>query len=65
MSPFILKNYLPAAAKFSLHDFEYAFAALLDADIQLKSTSPDPYHLMEMLVYALVRSIPTAHSTAA
>jgi len=56
MSPFILKNYLSAATKFSTDDFEYAFAALLEADIQLKSASPDPFHLMEMLVYALVRS---------
>jgi DNA polymerase-3 subunit delta len=65
MSPFILKNYLSAATKFSTHDFEHAFAALLDADIQLKSTSPDSYHLMEMLMYALVRTVPVAQSTAA
>jgi DNA polymerase III subunit delta len=65
MSPFILKNYLSAAAKFSTHDFERAFAALLDADLQLKSASPDPYHLMELLMYALVRSTPVVESTAA
>jgi DNA polymerase III subunit delta len=65
MSPFILKNYLSAATKFSSHDFELAFAALLDADVQLKSTSPDPYHLMEMLIYALVRSVPVVQSDAA
>ncbi len=41
MSPFILKNYLSAATKFSTNDFEHAFVALLDADIQLKSTSPE------------------------
>jgi DNA polymerase-3 subunit delta len=55
ISPFYLKNYTDAAAQFSSSHIQHAFAALLDADVRLKSTSPDPNHLMELLVCSLVR----------
>lgn len=57
ISPYYIKNYMEAAKKFSNTEVERAFAVLLEADIQLKSTSPDPYHLMEMLVYSLIRDL--------
>lgn len=54
ISPYYFKNYAEAARRFSSSQIENSFGVLLDADIQLKSTSPDPYHLMEMLVYSLI-----------
>jgi DNA polymerase-3 subunit delta len=57
ISPYYIKNYTDAAKKFSTVEIERAFAILLEADIKLKSISPDPYHLMEMLVYLLVRNL--------
>jgi DNA polymerase III subunit delta len=56
ISPFYFKSYAEAARRFSSAEIERSFAVLLEADVQLKSTSPDPYHLMEMLVYSLIRS---------
>lgn len=55
ISPFYFKDYSAAVKKFTLLHIEYAFQLLLQADIQLKSTSPDPHHLLEMLVYELIR----------
>ena len=57
ISPYYFKGYAEAARRFSSLQIENSFRVLLDADIQLKSTSPDPYHLMEMLVYSLIRDI--------
>lgn len=54
ISPFYYKDYTSALKRFSPKQIEYAFRLLLDADVQLKSTSPDPYHLMELLVYSLI-----------
>jgi DNA polymerase III delta subunit len=54
VSPYYFKEYTEAARRFSSSQVEQAFAVLLDADVQLKSTSPDPSHLMEMLVYSLI-----------
>ena len=54
ISPYYFKEYAEAARRFSSSQIEHAFGVLLEADIQLKSTSPDPYHLMEMLVYSLI-----------
>jgi DNA polymerase III subunit delta len=53
--PYFLKDYIAAIKRYSPAQIEHAFRALLDADLQLKSTSPDPYHLIEMLVYSLIR----------
>jgi DNA polymerase-3 subunit delta len=55
ISPYYLKNYIEAARRFSSTQIEHCFSALLEADVQLKSTSPDPHHLIEMLIYSLVR----------
>jgi DNA polymerase III subunit delta len=55
ISPYYLKDYLSAIKKFSQKEIEHSFQVLLEADLQLKSISPDPYHLMEMLVYSLIR----------
>jgi DNA polymerase-3 subunit delta len=57
VSPYYLKDYMEAAKKISSIQIDLAFSVLLEADIQLKSTSPDPYHLMEMLVYSLIRDL--------
>ena len=56
ISPYYLKNYTEAATLFSTAQIERSFNLLLEADIQLKSVSPDPYHLMEMLVFSLIRN---------
>jgi DNA polymerase-3 subunit delta len=55
ISPYYLKDYIKAAKLFSMEQVEGAFEKLLQSDLQLKTVSPDPYHLMEMLVYSLVR----------
>ena len=54
ISPYYFKDYAEAARRFSSSHIENSFGVLLDADVQLKSTSPDPSHLMEMLVYTLI-----------
>jgi DNA polymerase III subunit delta len=55
ISPYYFKDYIAAMKRYSPDQIENAFHVLLEADVQLKSTSPNPYHLMEMLVYSLVR----------
>jgi DNA polymerase-3 subunit delta len=55
ISPYYFKDYTAAIKQYSPTQIEHAFQVLLEADVQLKSTSPDPYHLMEMLVYSLIR----------
>jgi DNA polymerase III subunit delta len=54
ISPYYFKAYAEAARRFSSSQIEHAFSVLLEADVQLKSTSPDPSHLMELLVYSLI-----------
>jgi len=54
ISPYYFKDYAEAARRFSSSQIENSFSVLLDADLQLKSTSPDPYHLIEMLAYSLI-----------
>jgi DNA polymerase-3 subunit delta len=60
ISPYYFKGYTEAARRFSSAQIEQSFNVLIDADIQLKSTSPDHFHLMEMLVYSLVRDFKSA-----
>jgi DNA polymerase III subunit delta len=60
ISPYYFKNYAEAARRFSPSQIENSFGVLLDADVQLKSTSPDPYHLMEMLVYSIIHDVQSA-----
>jgi DNA polymerase-3 subunit delta len=62
ISPYYFKGYTEAAGRYSSAQIERSFGVLLEADIQLKSTSPDPYHLMEMLVYSLVRDSQSAEA---
>jgi len=64
ISPYYFKDYAEAARRFSSSQIENSFAILLDADLQLKSTSPDPYHLMEMLVYSLIHDIKSAETVS-
>lgn len=64
ISPYYFKDYTEAARRFSSSQIENSFAALLEADIQLKSTSPDPYHLMEMLVYSLIHDTKSAETVS-
>ena len=65
ISPYYFKNYAEAARRFSSSQIENSFGVLLDADIQLKSTSPDPNHLMEMLVYSLIYDSKSAETVSA
>ncbi len=51
---FYLKDYISAVKNFSPIQIEAAFDILLETDLKLKTTSPDHYHLMEMLVYSLI-----------
>jgi DNA polymerase-3 subunit delta len=64
ISPYYFKDYAEAARRFSSSQIENSFEVLLDADIQLKTTSPDPYHLMEMLVYSLIRDSKSAEAVS-
>jgi DNA polymerase III subunit delta len=64
ISPYYFKDYAAAVRGFSSMHIEHAFQVLLQADIQLKSTSPDPYHLMEMMVYSLICDSQSVEATA-
>ncbi|MGD1045656.1 MAG: DNA polymerase III subunit delta [Bacteroidota bacterium] len=64
ISPYYFKDYAEAARRFSSSQIENSFGILLDADVQLKSTSPDPYHLMEMLVYSLIHDSKSAETVS-
>jgi DNA polymerase-3 subunit delta len=64
ISPYYFKDYAEAARRFSSSQIENSFSVLLDADLQLKSTSPDPYHLMEMLVYSLIHDIKSTETVS-
>jgi DNA polymerase-3 subunit delta len=63
--PYHLKNYLEAAPRFSEGHMADALAILLKADVQLKSTSPDPSELVEMLMYSLIRDVSAEESVRA
>jgi DNA polymerase III subunit delta len=64
ISPYYFKDYAEAARRFSSSQIENALCALLEADIQLKSTSPDPNNLMEMLVFSLIQNISSAETAS-
>jgi len=64
ISPYYFKDYAEAARRFSSSQIEHSFGILLDADVQLKSTSPDPYHLMEMMVYSLIHDSLSAETVS-
>ena len=64
ISPYYFKDYAEAARRFSSSQIENSLRALLEADIQLKSTSPDPNNLMEMLVFSLIQDIQTAETVS-
>jgi DNA polymerase-3 subunit delta len=63
--PYHLKNYTEAAPRFTQEHLTRSFTTLLKADLQLKSASPDPYQLMEMLVYSLIRDVHTEETARA
>jgi DNA polymerase III subunit delta len=65
ISPYYFKDYAEAARRFSSSQIENSFRILLDADLQLKSTSPDLYHLMEMLVYSLIADMKSTDTISA
>lgn len=52
--PYFLKQQLQFQANFTVEQVENALKALLEADRMLKSTSPDPHVLMDLLVIALI-----------
>ena len=62
ISPYYFKDYAEATRRYSSSQIENSFSVLLNADLQLKSTSPDPYHLMEMLVYSLIHDVKSAET---
>jgi DNA polymerase III subunit delta len=64
ISPYYFKEYAEAARRFSSSQIERSFGVLLQADVQLKSTSPDPNHLMEMLVYSLIHDSTAAETVS-
>ncbi|MFZ1976413.1 MAG: DNA polymerase III subunit delta [Bacteroidota bacterium] len=55
ISPYFLKEYITASQKFSRGRFESIFKALLQADIDLKSSSSEPLACMTLLVYYCAR----------
>jgi DNA polymerase-3 subunit delta len=64
ISPYYFKDYAEAARRFSSSQIENSFCALLDADAQLKSASPDPNNLMELLVFSLIHDIQPAETVS-
>jgi DNA polymerase-3 subunit delta len=60
---FFLGEYAAAAKRYSAGDIERSFAALRDADLSMKTSSPDPNAVMTALLYALVA--PAARMEAA
>lgn len=52
--PYFLKQQLQFQANFTVKQVENALKALLEADRMLKSTSPDPHVLMDLLIIALI-----------
>ena len=62
ISPYYFKDYADAARRFSSSQIENSFCALRDADLQLKSTSPDPNNLMELLVFSLIQDVKPAQT---
>ena len=53
--PYFLKDYIAASQKISPGRFESIFKALLQADIELKSSSPDPLACMTLMIYSCAR----------
>jgi DNA polymerase-3 subunit delta len=54
VNKFFLPEYAAAARRYGPADLERCFAALLDADLRMKSSSPDPAALMTELLYAFM-----------
>lgn len=52
--PYFLKQQMQFQSNFSVTQIENALKALLEADRMLKSTSPDPHLLIDLLVIALI-----------
>lgn len=54
--PFYVKQYLGFVTNFTAEHIEAGFKALLEADVELKSSSRDPHIVLDLLVYSLVRA---------
>ncbi|HLF20278.1 MAG TPA: DNA polymerase III subunit delta, partial [Bacteroidota bacterium] len=63
--PFYVKQYLAFAANFTGEHIEAGFRALLEADVELKSSSRDPHIVLDLLLYSLVRAPSEALSVPA
>jgi DNA polymerase III delta subunit len=58
VSPFFVKDYVAASAKFTPAEIDRAFGALLHADVQFKSSTIDIEVGLELLLYALLHGSP-------
>ena len=58
VSPVFVREYTTAAKAFTELDLDSCFAALLDADLTLKSASPDPKLVMTLLIHHMLRPVP-------
>jgi DNA polymerase III subunit delta len=56
VSPYFLKEYLDAVARFPVHDIERAFEILVGADEQSKTSAADPKQVMQFVLIQLLAS---------
>jgi DNA polymerase III subunit delta len=54
VSPYFLREYLDAVARFPVHDIERAFEALVGADEQIKTSAADPRQVTQLLLVQLL-----------
>lgn len=57
VSPYFVREYIAAAQRFPSARVEQSFAALLDADVTLKTTQESPKLVMTTMMYKLLRSV--------
>jgi DNA polymerase-3 subunit delta len=55
LNPYFLNRYIEQLKNFSKDKIENCFEYLLNADVELKSTSRDPKLIMDMLIYKLIK----------
>ncbi|MBI5463322.1 MAG: hypothetical protein HY966_00030 [Ignavibacteriales bacterium] len=55
ISPYFVKNIIEASGNFSSSHIDHCFAALRDADVELKSSGREPALVLDLLIYSLVR----------
>ena len=54
VSPYFLREYLDAVARFPVHDIERAFEVLVGADEQIKTSAVDPKQVTQLLLVQLL-----------